>query len=154
MLGQAVGLKIREFLSEMCDAGSVGLSVSLPEPAEYLWDGKVDVRPDQVLEPWRVLDVSEQVGLGRRHSGNGHGENLLSGFARADVGQHVWSGWFSSVVCLPEHGGCDHPHSHPFRLCQLGRLDDAADDRGYRVAAGGGSHGVGVVLGPLDVVHA
>ena len=34
-----------------------------------------------------------------------------------------------------------------------GRLDDAADDRGYRVAAGCGSHGVGVVLGPLDVVQ-
>lgn len=34
-----------------------------------------------------------------------------------------------------------------------GRLDDAADDRGYRVAAGCGSRGVGVVLGSLDVVQ-
>jgi len=38
-------------------------------------------------------------------------------------------------------------------LCQLARLDGAADDRGYRVAVGCGSHGVGVVLGPLDVVQ-
>ena len=63
--GSCVGFKIREFLSEMFDAGSVGLFVSLAEPAEYLWDGKVDVGPDKDLEPGRVLDISEQAGLVR-----------------------------------------------------------------------------------------
>ena len=38
-------------------------------------------------------------------------------------------------------------------MCQIGRLYDAADDRGDRVCVGCGGHGVGVVLGPLDVVH-
>ena len=38
-------------------------------------------------------------------------------------------------------------------MCQLGRLDDAADDRGYRVAVGCGGHGVSTILGPLDVVQ-